>query len=103
VDGLKRVNDTLGHHQGDRLLAAAARVIQVGISDAILLKEGPFTPENWAEMYRCIREGPDVMPWETLERGPKLNLWKTCSISGKMLLDLICSLGARFQISDRAP
>jgi len=28
VDGLKLVNDTLGHDQGDRLLAAAARVIQ---------------------------------------------------------------------------
>ena len=28
VDGLKLVNDTLGHDQGDRLLAAAARVIR---------------------------------------------------------------------------
>jgi diguanylate cyclase (GGDEF)-like protein/PAS domain S-box-containing protein len=42
---------------------------KVGISDAILLKEGPFTPEEWAEMkrhceigYRIALSAPDLVP-----------------------------------------
>jgi len=42
---------------------------KVGISDAILLKEGPFTPEEWAEMkrhceigYRIALSASDLVP-----------------------------------------
>ena len=37
VDGLKLVNDTLGHDQGDRLLAAAARVIRESFREGDLV------------------------------------------------------------------
>jgi diguanylate cyclase (GGDEF)-like protein/PAS domain S-box-containing protein len=37
VDGLKLVNDTLGHHQGDNLLVAAARVIRESFRDGDLV------------------------------------------------------------------
>ena len=37
VDGLKLVNDTLGHDQGDRLLIAAARVIRESFREGDLV------------------------------------------------------------------
>jgi diguanylate cyclase (GGDEF)-like protein/PAS domain S-box-containing protein len=39
------------------LLAKFHDIGKVGISDAILLKEGPFTPEEWAEMKRHCEIG----------------------------------------------
>ncbi len=51
------------------LLAKFHDIGKVGISDAILLKEGPFTPEEWTEMkrhceigYRIALSAPDLVP-----------------------------------------
>jgi diguanylate cyclase (GGDEF)-like protein len=51
------------------LLAKFHDIGKVGISDAILLKEGPFTPEEWAEMkrhceigYRIALSAADLVP-----------------------------------------
>jgi diguanylate cyclase (GGDEF)-like protein/PAS domain S-box-containing protein len=51
------------------LLAKFHDIGKVGISDAILLKEGPFTPEEWAEMkrhceigYRIALSASDLVP-----------------------------------------
>ncbi len=51
------------------LLAKFHDIGKVGISDAILLKEGDFTPEEWTEMkrhceigYRIALSAPDLVP-----------------------------------------
>ncbi len=51
------------------LLAKFHDIGKVGISDAILLKEGPFTPDEWTEMkrhceigYRIALSAPDLVP-----------------------------------------
>ncbi|HVP78538.1 MAG TPA: PAS domain S-box protein, partial [Thermodesulfobacteriota bacterium] len=51
------------------LLAKFHDIGKVGISDAILHKEGPFTPEEWTEMkrhceigYRIALSAPDLVP-----------------------------------------
>jgi diguanylate cyclase (GGDEF)-like protein/PAS domain S-box-containing protein len=51
------------------LLAKFHDIGKVGISDAILLKEGPFTPDEWAEMkrhceigYRIALSAADLVP-----------------------------------------
>jgi HD-GYP domain-containing protein (c-di-GMP phosphodiesterase class II) len=51
------------------LLAKFHDIGKVGISDAILLKEGPFTPDEWAEMkrhceigYRIALSASDLVP-----------------------------------------
>ncbi len=63
VDGLKLVNDTLGHDQGDRLLAAAARVIRESFREGDLVARIggdefsvvlPDTTEPAVE-YACLR------------------------------------------------
>jgi diguanylate cyclase (GGDEF)-like protein/PAS domain S-box-containing protein len=51
------------------LLAKFHDIGKVGISDAVLLKEGPFTSEEWTEMkrhceigYRIALSAPDLVP-----------------------------------------
>jgi diguanylate cyclase (GGDEF)-like protein/PAS domain S-box-containing protein len=51
------------------LLAKFHDIGKVGISDAVLLKEGPFTPEEWTEMkrhceigYRIALSAQDLVP-----------------------------------------
>ncbi|NMC31994.1 MAG: diguanylate cyclase [Veillonellaceae bacterium] len=66
VDGLKLLNDTFGHAQGDRLLAAVARILQEcmpaqgnvyrtgGDEFAILVPD--IRREELESIYRCIHE-----------------------------------------------
>lgn len=70
VNGLKRINDTLGHDQGDRVIAAAAHVLRATLRQGdVLARLGgdefaavlpKVTPQTTASVKRRLREAIDA-------------------------------------------
>ena len=63
VDGLKLINDTLGHHQGDELLKAVARLLMSGV-------ETPgYVARIGGDEFAVVLFDPTEKAMEDLEKG----------------------------------